>query len=50
MEKTENAEKMFRQLVQILDTLRGEEGCPWDREQDEKSITNYFLDPEMNSG
>jgi len=44
MEKTENAGKMFIQLVQILDTLRGEGGCPWDREQDEKSITNYFLE------
>ena len=44
MEKRENAGSKFRKLVQILDTLRGEEGCPWDREQDEKSITNYFLE------
>jgi len=34
----------FGKLVRILDRLRGEEGCPWDREQDEKSIINYFLE------
>lgn len=39
-----NAGKKFQRLVQILDTLRSEKGCPWDREQDEKSIANYFLE------
>ena len=34
----------FAELVRILDTLRGENGCPWDREQDIKSIVNYFLE------
>lgn len=36
--------KEFQKLVLILDALREERGCPWDREQDEKSITNYFLE------
>ena len=44
MEDAKNAGKKFEQLVEILDTLRSEEGCPWDREQDEKSIANYFLE------
>ena len=44
MEDAESAGKKFEELVRILDDLRGEEGCPWDREQDEKSITNYFLE------
>ncbi len=44
MEDAENAGKKFQQLVQILDKLRGKDGCPWDREQDEKSIVNYFLE------
>jgi len=44
MEDAENAGKKFERLVQILDALRGEGGCPWDREQDEKSIANYFLE------
>ena len=42
MEDAEKAGKKFQQLVQILDELRGDDGCPWDREQDEKSIANYF--------
>lgn len=42
--KARKAGKKFEQLVQILNILREEHGCPWDREQDEKSITNYFLE------
>jgi len=44
MKDAKKAGEKFKQLVEILDNLRGEEGCPWDREQDEKSITNYFLE------
>jgi len=34
----------FEKLVKILDVLRSEKGCPWDKEQDEKTIVNYFLE------
>ncbi len=34
----------FEKLVEILDVLRGEKGCPWDREQNENTIVNYFLE------
>jgi MazG family protein len=44
MEDAEKAGKEFQKLVQILDKLRGDNGCPWDRDQDEKSIANYFLE------
>lgn len=44
MSDAEKSGKEFQKLVHILDALRGEKGCPWDREQDEKSITNYFLE------
>jgi len=44
MSKTKNAGKGFRQLVRILDVLRGDDGCPWDKEQDEKTILHYFLE------
>jgi tetrapyrrole methylase family protein/MazG family protein len=44
MKNAKNAGKKFEQLVDILDRLRSDEGCPWDREQDEKSIANYFLE------
>lgn len=44
MDDASKAGKKFQRLVDILDVLRGEEGCPWDKEQNEKSITNYFLE------
>jgi len=44
MKEAQNAGKKFERLVEIMDTLRSEQGCPWDREQDEKSISNYFLE------
>jgi len=44
MKQEEKAGEKFEQLVQIMETLRGDRGCLWDKEQDEKSITNYFLE------
>lgn len=44
MEDAQLAGQRFEQLVKILDTLRGKTGCPWDKEQDEQSISNYFLE------
>jgi MazG family protein len=44
MSDAEIAGQKFVELVRILDTLRGEDGCPWDRKQDERSIVNYFLE------
>lgn len=31
-------------LVEIIRILRGENGCPWDREQDHKSIRKNFIE------
>lgn len=44
MEDTRKAGENFKKLVQILEALRGKRGCPWDREQDETSLINYFLE------
>jgi MazG family protein len=44
MKKSRDAGKRFQELVGILAALRGPGGCPWDREQDERSISNYFLE------
>jgi len=33
MSSQERSEGSFRDLVGIMDRLRGENGCPWDREQ-----------------
>ncbi len=34
----------FNDLREIMEILRGENGCPWDREQDHKSIRNNFIE------
>lgn len=34
----------FSDLVKIMELLRGEGGCPWDREQTHKSIRNDFIE------
>jgi MazG family protein len=44
MEPTTRVGQKFEKLVEILDSLRSKNGCPWDREQDEKSIANFFLE------
>jgi MazG family protein len=44
MEESKFTGEKFSRLVEILDILRSEQGCPWDREQDEKTITNFFLE------
>lgn len=37
-------ERPFDELVDIMRRLRGENGCPWDREQDHKSIRPYLVE------
>jgi MazG family protein len=44
MNQPESAGDKFQRLVDILAALRGPGGCPWDREQDAKSIAGYFLE------
>lgn len=34
----------FDDLVKVMDILRSESGCPWDREQTHQSIRNDFLE------
>ncbi|MGI6678153.1 MAG: nucleoside triphosphate pyrophosphohydrolase [Dehalobacterium sp.] len=34
----------FSDLVEIMMKLRGEEGCPWDREQTHESIKKYLVE------
>lgn len=44
MKKISKTNNTFEKLVEILDVLRSDMGCPWDREQDENTIVNYFLE------
>jgi tetrapyrrole methylase family protein/MazG family protein len=34
----------FKSLVEVVEQLRGPEGCPWDKEQSQKSLTPYILE------
>jgi MazG family protein len=40
----QRAGEKFQELVDILAALRGPQGCPWDKEQTETSIADYFLE------
>lgn len=39
-----NNKKDFYDFINIIETLRGENGCPWDREQTHESIKNQILE------
>ena len=36
--------KMFEELVDVIATLRGENGCPWDREQTHESLKSTLVE------
>ena len=36
--------KEFDRLVEIMARLRGEGGCPWDREQDHHTLKPYLIE------
>lgn len=40
----EKAAKDFIKLLDIVETLRGPDGCPWDKEQTHESLLPYFLE------
>ncbi len=40
----ESAGPLFEELVRIMARLRGENGCPWDRQQTHESIKPYFVE------
>ena len=44
MDKRQRIEAKFGQLVDIMERLRGEKGCPWDREQSYESLRQYLLE------
>jgi tetrapyrrole methylase family protein / MazG family protein len=34
----------FSKLVQLMETLRGDDGCPWDKKQTEKAFRTFLLE------
>lgn len=39
-----NLSEQFLTLVQVVAALRGPEGCPWDKEQTQRSLTQYAIE------
>jgi len=39
-----NVTKDFNDLIEIIDILRGENGCPWDREQNHETIKRCLIE------
>src|SRR5437868_13386681 len=44
MSDSDRAARAFTRLVEIMATLRGPEGCPWDREQTIDSLKPFVLE------
>ncbi len=42
--KRKKAGELFEELVGVMARLRGEDGCPWDREQTHASLKRYALE------
>lgn len=43
-DRQQRGSEAFRRLVEIMRRLRGPDGCPWDREQDYRSLRRYTLE------
>lgn len=41
---SKQAGQKFQELTDILARLRGPDGCPWDKEQTEKTLKDHFLE------
>lgn len=41
---TDRVQQEFKLLVDVVAKLRAPEGCPWDREQDHKSLRKYLIE------
>jgi tetrapyrrole methylase family protein/MazG family protein len=41
---TDEILRLFRSLVEIVAKLRGPDGCPWDKEQTQRTLTQYAIE------
>jgi tetrapyrrole methylase family protein/MazG family protein len=44
MKKESRVAQSFGELIAVMDRLRGEGGCPWDREQTHESLKSFLLE------
>ena len=42
--KVDKSAEQFIKLLEIVEKLRGPDGCPWDKEQTPASLLPYFLE------
>ena len=42
--KIDKSAEQFIKLLEIVEKLRGPNGCPWDKEQTPSSLLPYFLE------
>ncbi len=42
--KSERAGEIFAELLQVMAQLRGDNGCPWDKEQSHRSLRPFLLE------
>jgi len=42
--ENEQAGKTFAELLDVMAELRGENGCPWDKEQSHTSLRSFLLE------
>ncbi len=44
IQQKKDVSSLFQELMNVLDTLRGENGCPWDRQQTRESLKPLMLE------
>jgi len=44
MAQSDTNEKAWSRFLSVVEALRGEKGCPWDKEQTYESLTRYVLE------
>ncbi|MDI6786515.1 MAG: nucleoside triphosphate pyrophosphohydrolase [bacterium] len=44
MKKNMNTNALFREILDIVDELRSDKGCPWDKEQNHDSMKSYIVE------
>ena len=49
-EKMQDKQYTFEDYRRIVDTLRSEEGCPWDRAQTKESLKPFMIEEMVDGG
>ena len=44
MQNQPNPQEAFKKLIQVIEVLRGQDGCPWDQQQTAESMTPYLTE------